>query len=330
MPRGQLTLREREMIACQHHRGVSVPEIARQLGRHRTTISRELKRNRDSAGEYFPTSAHQQAFERRSSIRAGHSRICENEALKTYLEAHLRGEYWSPDVLSGRLRREFRDDPSMRVSTQTIYSWIRHDQDNGGTLHLCLNHGRRGYRKRGSRKDFRGTIRNRTGIEERPEIVDTLGRPGDWESDTIHGKGHKGAIASHVERRSKYTVLALLPDLRAETFSTLSIAAFQRHGKQQALPLHTLTADNGGEFARHEWLAERLGVTVYFAHPYSSWERARNENMNRMVRQWFPKGLDFRSLHDLDVQSVERSLNNRPRKSLGYRTPSEVLFNTKT
>jgi len=330
MPRGQLTLREREMVAREFHSGKSVPEIARRVGRHRTTISRELRRNRDGTGEYLPASAHQQAFDRRSSIRAGHSKICENEALKAYLEERLRSDYWSPDAMAGRLRREFRDDPSMQVSTQTIYSWIRTDQDSGGTLHLCLNHGRRGYRKRGSRKDFRGTIRNRTGIEERPEIVDTLGRPGDWESDTIHGKGHKGAIASHVERISKYTVLALLPDLRAKTFSAHSVVAFQRHQKQQPLPLHTLTADNGSEFARHEWLAQRLEVTVYFAHPYSSWERARNENMNRMVRQWFPKGLDFRSLHDLDVQSVEQQLNNRPRKSLGYRTPIEVLFNDKT
>jgi transposase, IS30 family len=329
MPQCQLTLREREIIACKHHSGESVEKIAIHLGRHRTTVSRELLRNRDSSGEYLPAGAHQQAFERRSAIRHGHDKISENTELRSYLQDRLGEKYWSPDILAGRLRRDHPDEPSMRICTQTIYSWIRRDQGDGGRLHRCLSHGRRGYRKRGSGKELRGGIRNRVGIEERPEIVDKLGRFGDWESDTIVGKAHKGFIASHVERLSKYTVLALLADKRATTFNSGTLRAFRRHQRQHYLPLHTLTADNGTEFAGHEMLSEHLKADVYFAHPYSPWERGRNENMNRMVRQWFPKGLDFRSIHELDVQSVEQLLNNRPRKSLGYRTPKEVLLNLK-
>lgn len=329
MPQCQLTLREREIIAFRHHSGESVENIARHLKRHRTTIQRELRRNQDSSGDYLPASAHQQAYDRRSSVRSGHSKIVENTELRSYLRDHLREKYWSPDILAGCLRRDHRDNPSMRICTQTIYNWIRRDQRHGGTLHRCLSHGHRGYRKRGSGKDLRGCIRNRIGIEERPGIVDELSRFGDWESDTIEGKAHKGYIASHVERISKYVVLALLSDKRADTFNSGTLKAFRRHQRQHDLPLHTLTADNGKEFAGHELLAEQLKVDVYFAHPYSPWERGRNENMNRMVRQWFPKGLDFRSIHEADVQSVEQLLNNRPRKSLGYRTPKEVLLNLK-
>jgi transposase, IS30 family len=326
MPRAQLTIHEREIIASRYHQGLTPGEIASLLGRHRTTVVRELGRNRTGSGDYLPVEAHQMTFDRRSSNRRGFRKIVSNSEVSSYLLDHLQNEHWSPDILAGRLRLEFSTTPSNHVSTQTIYTWIRSDQGRGGVLYRYLNYGRRGYRKRGSGKQ-RGIIRNRTGIEERPEIVDKLGRWGDWESDTIVGRGHRGAIASHVERRSKYTILALLPDMASKTFNTKSVAAFQRHQKRQSLPLHTLTTDNGKEFAGHEWLAERLKVKIYFAQPYSPWERGRNENMNRMVRQWFPKGLDFTSIYDLDVQSVERSLNNRPRKSLGYRTPTEALFN---
>ena len=205
MPRTQLTLHEREIIASGYNRGKSSSAIARQLGRNRTTVERELRRNRDSNGDYYPVVAHQQTFERRSLNRGGYSKIRSNSELRSYLLVHLLDEHWSPDILSGRLRRDYPDDRCFRVSTQTIYTWIRQDQQAGGTLYRYLNYGRKGYRKRGSSKQ-RGTIRNRVGIEERPRIVDRLGRWGDWESDTIVGKGHRGGIASHVERRSKYTV----------------------------------------------------------------------------------------------------------------------------
>jgi len=132
-----------------------------------------------------------------------------------------------------------------------------------------------------------------------------------------------------VERKSKYTVLALLPERQAKTFNKKSLQAFRRPQKRYELPLFTMTTDNGKEFADHEQLSEYLDVDIYFAHPYSSWERGRNENLNRMVRYWFPKGLDFRCLLDYEVQIVEDKLNNRPRKSLGYRTPKEVLVNLK-
>lgn len=329
MPHHKLTLCDRQIIASLHDRGKNEKEIASRLGRHRTTIQRELRRNRNAAGEYLPVVAHEQAFTRRSRIRSGHSKISGNPWLQGYLKEHLCEDEWSPDVLVGRLRREHPDNASMHLSATTVYAWIQRDREQGGTLYRHLRYGHKGYRKRWSGKDPRGQIRNRVGIEERPAEVDALIRYGDWESDTVVGKGHKGAIASHVERVSKYTVLALLRDKRAASFNAGTIQAFARHRRWYDLPLLTMTTDNGKEFAGHEELAQRLGVKVYFAHPYSSWERGRNENLNRMIRRWLPKATDFRMLYPSDIQAIEWMLNHRPRKSLGYRTPAEVLLNSK-
>jgi len=305
VPHHKLTLYDRQIIASWHDRGKSDQDIARRLGRHRTTIQRELRRNVDAAGEYLPVVAQQQAFERRSRVRLGSSKIAENSWLQGYLKEHLCDEEWSPDVLAGRLRREHPHDPSKQISATTVYAWIRRDREQGGKLYRHLQYGHKGYRKHGSGKELCGQIRNRIGIEERPPEVDALIRFGDWESDTVVGKGHKGAIASHVERSSKYTVLALLRDKRAVSFNRGTLQAFDRHRRWFDLPLLTMTTDNGKEFAGHEELAQRLGLKVYFAHPYSSWERGRNENLNRMIRRWVPKGTDFRMLYPSDVQAIE-------------------------
>ncbi len=325
MPQIKLTLKEREIIAQYVYLGKKTEEIAEFLGRHRTTIERELKRNKSDDGEYFPVEAHRMSFYRKSAVHSGRKKIQENRALNDKICELLREEYWSPDIISGRLHQFYPDDQNMWISTQSIYNLIRSDQAQGGMLYKYLNYGKKGYHKRNESKGVRGQIPDRVMIDERPDVVNKLERFGDWESDTIVGKAHKGFIASHVERKSKYTLLAKLSDKRSDTFNKASIKAFRRVQKKISLPLHTLTTDNGKEFSGHKFLAEMLNVDVYFAHPFCSWERGRNENMNRMVRQWFPKGTDFRTICEDDVLRVEYLLNNRPRKSLGYRTPTEVL-----
>jgi IS30 family transposase len=245
----------------------------------------------------------------------------EHGPLAAYVREKL-AQYWSPQQVAGRLKRDFPDDPAMRVSHQTLYDWIAVQKAQGGPWHTFLRQARRRRRKRYGTRENRGRIVGRVGIEDRPPEVAAKVRPGDWDSDTIAGTGSPACLASHVERVSQYTVLAPLSDGKAASLNAGTIRAFRRHGN---LPLLTTTADNGKEFAAHAQLAAALGLRVYFAQPYHSWERGLNENTNGLVRQFFPKGLDLGQVRGQDVRRVERLLNTRPRKTLGYRTPLEVL-----
>jgi IS30 family transposase len=245
----------------------------------------------------------------------------ERPDLAAFVKEGLR-EYWSPEEIAGRWRKDHPHRRRQWVSHQCLYDWIWRQKDQGQDWHRHL---RRAYKKRRKRQESpekRGRIVGRVGIEERPAIVEKRTRLGDWESDRVEGSGSTASLASHVERKSRYTVLAKLSDGRAATFNEGTIRAFGRHG---GLPLRTTTADNGKEFAAHAELAARLGLDVYFARPYHAWERGTNENTNGLVRQFFPKGLDLRQVKPRQVAHVERLLNNRPRKCLGYRTPLEVL-----
>ena len=204
----------------------------------------------------------------------------------------------------------------------TIYHFIERRKSAGDSWHTFLRQGHRRGRKRRGKAGKRGRIAGRVGIEHRPAAVEARSRLGDWESDTLAGSGSKACLATHVERVSRYTVLAKLPDRTARRFNAGSLRAFARHGD---LPFETLTADNGKEFSRFRVLQRKLGLAVYFARPYHSWERGLNENTNGLLRQFFPKGLDIAYATHPYVRYVETLLNNRPRKCLGYRTPLEVL-----
>lgn len=178
------------------------------------------------------------------------------------------------------------------------------------------------YRKRYGSYDSRGRIRNRKSIDERPAIVDQKKRLGDWEGDTIIGKARKGALLTMVERKSLYVVIGRLEGKNASALADELIASFS----ELLPPLTTITFDNGLEFADHERISSELGVDIYFAHPYSSWERGANENTNGLIRQYFPKGMDLTTVTDEDVQFVMNRLNNRPRETLGWKTPNEILL----
>jgi len=313
-----LTLEEREILAQERAAGRSHAVIARRLGCDRSTIWRELKRNGGAFGMYLPSRA--QALADRRRRRSKRPWKLEETDLGRRVQEGLQ-QCWSPEQIAGRLRREQPDRPDRWVSHQCIYDWIRRERASGGTWHRCLRRRGRRYRRRGGPEN-RGRIVGRVGIEDRPPEVAARIRLGDWESDTLSGSRSRACVATHVERLSRYTVLAKLPDGTAERFNAGTVSAFARHGD---LPRQTLTADNGKEFARFAVLETSLGLDVYFARPYHAWQRGTVENTNGLLRQFFPKGMDLGQVTPTQVQRVESLLNHRPRKCLGYRTPHEVL-----
>jgi IS30 family transposase len=313
-----LTLSDREVLAQRHARGEHPADIAQELGRHVSSVYREVKRNATN-GHYYPARAQTLADQRRRASKRPWK--LENPALRQYVQ-HKLCQYWSPEQISGRLKIDFPDQATLRISPQGVYDWIARQKASGAAWHTYLRQSHRKRRKRYGSRESRGRIVDRVGIEDRPAEVDAKSRLGDWESDTIAGSSSPACLASHVERVSKYTVLAKLPDGKAESLNAGTVRAFGRHG---SLPRHTTTADNGKEFAAHAALSGKLGWSVYFARPYHSWERGLNENTNGLVRQFFPKGLDLEHVSGQDVRRVEQLLNRRPRKSLNYRTPVEVM-----
>jgi IS30 family transposase len=238
-----------------------------------------------------------------------------------YVEQGLRAER-SPDVINARLKMEYSDDIKMRVSIETIYRWVYRDAHQGGPLFSCLC---RCHKKRRRQRRYgagRGLIPGRIGIDERPDLVASRQRFGDWEGDTVEGAKGSGNITTHVERKSRYLIAAKLTDKTAAATATAVTAAFRRI--PEALR-HTLTLDNGKEFARFSDIEKGTGLVVYFADPYSAWQRGTNENTNGLLRRYFPKGSGFRDIADETLASVVKKLNHRPRKCLGYRTPHEVF-----
>jgi IS30 family transposase len=233
------------------------------------------------------------------------------------IEAAIRKE-WSPEQVSDWLK----DNHDLQISHEWIYQHILVDKHAGGDLHRHLRCQKK-RRKRYGSYDRRGILKNRVSIDERPAIVDTRQRLGDWEVDTIIGKGHRQAIVSLVERKSR---LALLRKVESKTAQAVADAVIEL---MKSLPVrtHTITADNGKEFADHERIARDLRTKIYFAHPYSSWERGSNENMNGLVRQYFPKKRSFATITQQEIDFVMDRLNNRPRKCLGFKSPNQVFFN---
>jgi transposase, IS30 family len=289
--------------------GFNQTAIASEINVHKATVSREVRRGRGRRG-YRPKQAQELALAR-LQLRA-QPRIQPQTWQRV---EQLLGQQWSPEQITGRLKLE--QQPS--VSHERIYQYIYADKRLGGTLSLNLRC-RKARRKRYGSYDRRGQLPNRRSIDERPAIVEQKRRIGDWEADTIIGRHHKEAIVSIVERKSKVTRLAKVKHNTAELVGQVMRAQLQ------SLPVHTITSDNGREFAQHREIAQQLKADFYFAHPYASWERGLNENTNGLVRQYFPKKSEFSKISNTQIKEVEERLNNRPRKTLGYKTPNEVFF----
>lgn len=311
----QLTLEERERISQMHYAHISNAEIAEELGRHRTTIGRELARN-SAAGEYRAVAAHQPSRQRRRGRPL--TRKMERPQVIEFVRSHLV-HYWSPDQIAGRSKCDFPDERCRQVSHQTIYAWI-HVQPTADRQRF------RGFLRFAGRRrpgeDRRGRIPHQVSIEGRPKVVDARRRYGDWEGDTVVGARQSGAIVTLVERKSGYLITAKSCDRKARR------VARKIESRLRRLPARlrrTATFDNGKEFADHERMSDRLGLSVYFAEPYCSWQRGTNEHTNGLLRQFLPKGTDLRTLSWQELEHYTQLINDRPRKRLGYRTPAEVF-----
>jgi len=315
MPKGyhHLTRDQRCQLFILKNSGESTDAIAVILGVHRSSLYRELARNKGEGG-YKYQEAHEKAAERRNRLVSNSLKMTFEQT--SLIESKLKLQ-WSPEQISGWLKRNCKK----AVSYETIYKYVWEDKRKGGCLYKELRHHGKKYNKRGSGKAGRGCIPGRVDIDERPAIVEKKSRLGDWEIDTIIGKKHKGAIVSMVDRHSKFTLLA---KVSRKTAYEVEEALTRRLGEVGDCVL-TITADNGKEFTNHQAITEKLGAPVYFAHPYSSWERGLNEHTNGLVRQYLPKYMRLDTVPEETIAEIEKSLNNRPRKVLDYRTPLDIF-----
>ena len=310
----QLTYEQRCQIEVLKKSKMTQQEIADAVGTSQSTVSRELKRNTGQRG-YRHKQAQRLSDDRRN--QAGKA-IKMTQTMIERVEEKLM-EKWSPEQISGWLFEEHGES----LSHERIYQHIWDDKRGGGELYTHLRRRGKTYQKRCNGKRSRGQIRNRVGIENRPAVVEEKSRIGDWEIDTMIGKGHSGALVTIVERVTQFTLVASVPDKSAESVTAATIKLLKPY---QGV-LHTITADNGKEFAYHEQLTAELGAAVYFARPYHSWERGLNENTNGLLRQYWPKNTDFKKITEEEVVAVVAQLNRRPRKTLGFKTPDTLMQN---
>jgi IS30 family transposase len=306
----QLTHEQRYQIYALLKIGHNPTEIAEVLGKHKSTIHRELRRNCGQKG-YRPRQAHLTALNRRNR---GSIRIFQETW--DLIDEKLRLD-WSPEQISGWLRK----NRAIQVSHEWIYQHILTDKWAGGTLYRHLRYQRK-RRKRYGGYDRRGQLPNRVSIEQRPTFVEQRQRLGDWEVDTIVGKKHHQAIVTLTERKSRFALLRKVEQRTADQVSRAMIDLLWPFSDR----VHTITADNGKEFAEHEKIARELNADFFFAHPYAAWERGSNENMNGLICQYIPKKSDFASIDETEVEFVMDRLNNRPRKCLGFLSPLEKFY----
>ena len=305
-----LTLEQRYQISALHKEKTSQTRIAKILGVHKSTVCRELRRNK-GAHAYFPAQAHRIALQRRKDKAP--RRIPRQTWL--LVEEKLRLQ-WSPEQIAGWLKAQ----GAPGVSHERIYQHVAQDRERNGTLHKNLRHGKKRRSRYGSYRR-KGPVANRVSIEQRPAVVETRERTGDWEIDTVIGKTPQ-TLLTIVERRSRMTCIAKLPRRGAEELLAAAVEILGPFAEK----VLTITSDNGSEFARHELIAHTLKASFFFSHPYRAWERGLNENTNGLIRQYLPKKSSFEELTDEEIQTLMHKLNNRPRKALGFKTPNEVFF----
>jgi len=311
-----LTQYQRYQISFLKNKGHSQIDIAKELRVHKSTVSRELKRNTGGNG-YQPRQAHRKAIGRRKG--KVFPRIPDSTWM--FVEQYLK-EDWSPEQISGWLNL----NKDVRISHESIYQYLLANKKSGGNLYKYLRCQKKRKKRYGKYDRRSNHLIDRKIIDDRPSIVDSKERLGDWEVDTIIGKNHKQAIVSLTERKSYLTLIRKVEQRTAESVTEAVIDML----KPIASTVHTITSDNGKEFAGHKRIARELDVDFYFAHPYAPWERGINENINGLIRQYVPKGTSFAKVDDRRIQHIMDKLNNRPRKSNGYKTPIQVISDLKT
>jgi IS30 family transposase len=317
-----ITQEQRYTISCMLEKGFRITEIARTIDKHKSVVSREIKRNCDQrSGQYKSDLAHRK-YQKRMIEKP--KKISFTEEIKFRIEDLIRQDY-SPEQVEGFLKKNHQQT----VSKERIYQHIWRDKKRKGNLHEHLRRKGRKYRKRGASKDSRGIIKGRIGIENRPEVVNERGRFGDLEIDLVMGANHKGALLTINDRASGVLKIGKVESKSADEICRVAcelLSDWKPHIK-------TITADNGKEFAQHQKISKILSIDFFFANPYHSWERGSNENANGLIRQYFTKKMDFKSITEEQIKAVELKLNSRPRKRFKYETPmfvmESLLFNPK-
>jgi len=310
----QLTLEKRYQISALIKAGLKQKDIAFEIGVHPSTISREIRRNNDTVRGYNAELAQIKSTKVEMQKKKRYSLT---KSIESYIRAKLKQE-WSPEQISGRMKL----DKGVSVVHETIYRYIYMNKKNGGKLYTYLRHKNKKYHHRGNDYKARGTIIDRVMIDKRPKIVEKKSRIGDLEIDTVIGKDHKGALVTVVDRKSKFVLIKNVPSKEAQVVTDALIEMIQ----PIKAVIHTITSDNGKEFAYHKQVSSALDTDFYFANPYHSWERGLNEHTNGLIRQNLPKKSEFLHLSKDEIIMIQNRLNHRPRKVLNYKTPYEVFF----
>ena len=309
-----ITKEQRYTICVMKQQGYKQNVIAETLGKDKSVISRELSRNSDKRSGKYKADLAQRKYEYRQKTKPKKIRF--TKGIRAHVDLGLKNDY-SPEQIVGRSKLENKEC----VSHERIYQYIWQDKNAGGSLHTYLRRKGRKYRKRGASKDTRGIIKDRVDISLRPEIVDQKSRFGDLEIDTIIGQNHKGAILTINDRKSSFVWIEKLNGKDADELADKTVEILSPYLNW----LHTITADNGKEFASHKIISSQLSVDFFFAKPYHSWERGANENTNGLIRQYIPKKTSFENIDNQYIKYVQDKLNNRPRKKLNFLTPIEFL-----
>ena len=310
----QLTLEKRYQISALIKAGLNQKNIALEIGVHPSTISREFRRNNDKVRGYSAEIA-QVISSKKHKEKS--KRFSLTKTIEKYIRAKLKQD-WSPEQIAGRMKL----DTGMSVVHETIYRYIYANKKNGGKLYKYLRHKNKKYHHRSNDYRSRGTIIDRVMIGNRPKIVEKKNRIGDLEIDTVIGKDHKGALVTVVDRKSKFVLIKNVPSKEA---SVVTEALIEMIYPIKAIT-HTITSDNGKEFAYHKQVSAALDTDFYFANPYHSWERGLNEHTNGLIRQYLPKKSVFIGVSKEEIIMIQNRLNHRPRKVLNYKTPYEVFF----
>ncbi len=314
MKKSHLTLDQRYEIQHQKEAGKSQTEIALFIGKHKSVVSRELKRNKNEMGRYKASHAFDITEIRKERLKRPRKLTAEmeNRIIKSLTE-----EQWSPEQIKGRSQKE----GSVMVSHERIYQLIRKDKQEGGNLYKHTRH-RLKHRKRpvGGKKIV---IRDKVSIDDRPAIINDKLRFGDWEIDTIVGEGNKGAIVTIVERQTGFLFMKKLPEGKVAKGLAKAVIDLLLPYKHN---VHSITSDNGTEFAEHKLIAKKLNADFFFAHPYSSWERGLNEYTNKLIRQYIPKKQTFDTYNEQNIKNIQYKINERPRKNLLYENPKHIFY----
>ena len=319
----RLTLKERVQIETLLNENKTKAYIAKTLKRSPSTISREINKWVESkTDKYSADLAHWNAKDDYLNKR-NTDKISTHIKLRFYVFKGLLNN-WTPEQIAGRLKEKYPNDPIMSISHESIYRFIYLQPQarlNKKLIKLLVRHKSR--RKTPKKRHKTGSkILNQVSIDSRPKHIELRQEVGHWEGDLVIGKNHKSAIGTIVERKSRYT---LIIKLKAKNANEVAKMFSKKLNQLNPLFKKSMTYDNGTEMARHEIITQKTGMKIYFAHPYSSWERGTNENTNGLIRRFLPKGTDFNEIDENKLFFIQEKLNNRPRKIIGYKTPKEIM-----